>query len=94
MSQKHLIGLRCDVCGRAGYISRKNVKQVERKLEFKKFCKWCRKSTKHKEAKLPLKSAPKKQAPKVKPAAPAEKSTKVAKPTKVAKTPKSKEVKK
>ena len=67
MSQDHLIGFRCDGCGRVGYISRKNQKQVERKLEFRKYCNWCRKHTKHKEAKLPLKSAPKKQVVKARP---------------------------
>ena len=46
-----LVKLRCDVCKRLNYYKRKNKKTVERKLEFKKFCKWCRKHTVHKEAK-------------------------------------------
>jgi large subunit ribosomal protein L33 len=85
MSQKHLIGLRCDGCGRVGYISRTNQKKiVARKIEVAKHCKWCKAHTKHKEAKLPIKAAPKKQAPKVKKVAPAGAEAKVKAP-KVAK---------
>ncbi|MBP9855681.1 MAG: 50S ribosomal protein L33, partial [Candidatus Pacebacteria bacterium] len=29
----------------------KNRKKVERKIELKKYCKWCKKKTTHKEAK-------------------------------------------
>ncbi|MEK9186360.1 MAG: 50S ribosomal protein L33 [Patescibacteria group bacterium] len=47
----HLIKLKCSVCNRVNYYTRKNKKQVERKIEFKKFCKWCRKHSIHKEAK-------------------------------------------
>ena len=50
MSQDHLMGLRCSECKRLNYWTRKNRKQVERKLEFQKFCKWCSKKTLHKEA--------------------------------------------
>ncbi|OGG40108.1 50S ribosomal protein L33 [Candidatus Jorgensenbacteria bacterium RIFCSPLOWO2_01_FULL_45_25b] len=46
-----LIKLRCDVCKRQNYYTRKNKKVVERKLEFKKFCASCVKHTKHKEGK-------------------------------------------
>ncbi|MAF79507.1 50S ribosomal protein L33 [bacterium] len=46
-----LIKLKCEDCKRQNYYKRKNKKTVERKLEFKKFCKWCRKHTPHKEAK-------------------------------------------
>lgn len=52
MSQENLIRFKCGVCKRANYYSTKNKKKVERKLEFKKFCKWCKKRTTHKEAKL------------------------------------------
>ncbi|OGG58054.1 50S ribosomal protein L33 [Candidatus Kaiserbacteria bacterium RIFCSPHIGHO2_01_FULL_55_17] len=51
MSQDQLIKLACSKCGRTNYWSRKNRKLVERKIELKKFCKWCRKHTPHKEAK-------------------------------------------
>ncbi|OGY98540.1 MAG: 50S ribosomal protein L33 [Candidatus Liptonbacteria bacterium RIFCSPLOWO2_01_FULL_56_20] len=49
---ENLIGLRCAVCKRRNYYTRKNKKTVERKLEFKKFCEWCRKHTAHKEVKI------------------------------------------
>ena len=48
---ENLIRLKCATCKRINYYTRKNKKTVERKLEFKKFCGWCRKHTKHKEAK-------------------------------------------
>lgn len=48
----NLITLRCTVCKRRTYYTRKNKKKVERKIELKKFCNWCRKSTPHKEARL------------------------------------------
>jgi large subunit ribosomal protein L33 len=51
MSQENLIKLQCSVCKRINYWSRKNRKKVERKIELKKFCQWCRKHTLHKEAK-------------------------------------------
>jgi large subunit ribosomal protein L33 len=47
-----LIALRCDVCKRRNYYTRKNKKKVERKIEYKKFCKWCKKHTLHKEVKI------------------------------------------
>lgn len=48
---ENLIKLRCGNCKRLNYYTRKNKKTVERKLEFKKFCQWCRKHTVHKETK-------------------------------------------
>jgi large subunit ribosomal protein L33 len=48
---EHVIKLRCEACKRINYYSRKNKKKVERKLELKKYCKWCKKHTKHKESK-------------------------------------------
>jgi len=52
MSQDNLLRLKCTVCKRANYYTSKNKKKVERKLEYKKFCKWCKKQTPHKEAKM------------------------------------------
>ncbi|MDO8537183.1 MAG: 50S ribosomal protein L33 [bacterium] len=49
---ENLIGMRCSVCKRRNYYTGKNKKKVERKLDFKKFCKWCRKHTAHKEVKI------------------------------------------
>lgn len=51
MSQDQLIRLSCKTCKRVNYWSRKNKKKVERKIELKKFCKWCKKNTIHKESK-------------------------------------------
>ena len=47
-----LITLRCSVCKRRNYYTNKNKKQVERKIEYKKYCKWCKKATLHKEARI------------------------------------------
>jgi len=47
---ENLIRLRCSVCKRVNYYTRKK-KTLERKLELKKYCKWCKKHTIHKEAK-------------------------------------------
>jgi len=52
MSQDNLLRMKCTICKRGNYYTTKNKKKVERKLEFKKFCKWCKKTTNHKEAKL------------------------------------------
>lgn len=49
---ENLIRLKCTVCGRANYYTHKNKKKVERKIEYKKYCPWCRKQTAHKESKL------------------------------------------
>ena len=51
MSQDQLIKLSCSVCKRTNYWSRKNKKLVTKKIELKKYCRWCKKSTLHKEAK-------------------------------------------
>ena len=47
-----LIGLKCSVCNRRNYYTRKNKKTVERKIQFNRYCKWCKKSTSHKEVRL------------------------------------------
>ncbi|MFC1731313.1 50S ribosomal protein L33 [candidate division KSB1 bacterium] len=51
MSQDRLLKLNCTDCKRTNYWTSKNKKLVERKIELKKFCKWCKKSIVHKEAK-------------------------------------------
>jgi len=50
-AQEKITKLVCGDCKRVNYHTQKNKKLVERKLEFKKFCKWCRKHTIHKEGK-------------------------------------------
>ena len=51
MSQERLIKLACGNCKRINYWSSKNKKLVTRKIELKKWCKWDRAQTLHKEAK-------------------------------------------
>jgi len=51
MPQPNLIKLQCTKCKRLNYWTRKNKKTVERKIELKKYCKWCKKHTVHKEGK-------------------------------------------
>jgi large subunit ribosomal protein L33 len=46
---KNLIKLRCSGCQKINYYNWKK-KGVEYKLNLKKFCKYCRKHTEHKEA--------------------------------------------
>jgi large subunit ribosomal protein L33 len=48
----NLITLKCSNCKRRNYYSRKNRRKVERKIELKKYCRWCRKSTLHKEGRI------------------------------------------
>lgn len=52
MSQDQLIGFKCGKCKHVNYLSRKNKKKVERKIELKKYCKWCKAKTLHKESKI------------------------------------------
>jgi len=51
MSQENLIKLKCGVCKKVNYYSKRNKKKLKEKIELKKFCKKCRKHTLHKEAK-------------------------------------------
>ena len=51
MSQDRLLKLNCQDCKRTNYWTSKNKKLVERKIELKKFCKWCKKTVVHKEVK-------------------------------------------
>jgi len=45
------IALECSVCHRRNYWTTKNIKTQKERLELKKYCKWCRKHTLHKESK-------------------------------------------
>ena len=49
--KKKFTKLRCTKCKRVNYFTQKSKKMVEEKLELKKFCKWCKKHTLHKESK-------------------------------------------
>jgi large subunit ribosomal protein L33 len=52
MSQDNLLRMKCKTCKSANYYTSKNKKKVERKLEYMKFCRKCKKRTPHKEAKI------------------------------------------
>lgn len=41
--------MKCTVCGEENYLTEKNKKNTTERLEMKKFCPVCRKSTPHKE---------------------------------------------
>ena len=54
MAKKPYVKLQCTVCKRINYHIHKSKGKGpsgEKKLELKKFCKWCRKHTAHKESK-------------------------------------------
>jgi large subunit ribosomal protein L33 len=46
------IWLKCTECNNLNYVTKKNVKNTTEKLEIKKYCNTCRKSTVHKENKI------------------------------------------
>jgi len=47
-----LIALQCSECNRRNYTTSKNRRNVQGKLELMKYCRWDRKHTLHKEAKI------------------------------------------
>lgn len=47
-----LIALQCSECKRKNYTTKKNRKNMQEKLELMKYCKFDRKHTLHKEAKI------------------------------------------
>ncbi len=47
-----LVALQCTECDRRNYTTEKNRKNTQGKLEFMKYCRWDRKHTLHKEAKV------------------------------------------
>jgi large subunit ribosomal protein L33 len=48
---RDIITLACTDCKRRNYTTTKNKKTIPDRLELKKFCKFCRKHTNHKETK-------------------------------------------
>ena len=48
---RDLIAFQCSKCKRRNYVGQKNKRTTPEKLEFKKFCRWCRAHTPHKETK-------------------------------------------
>jgi large subunit ribosomal protein L33 len=47
-----LIAMQCTECKRRNYTTSKNRKNTQEKLELKKYCKWDKKHTLHKETKI------------------------------------------
>jgi large subunit ribosomal protein L33 len=43
------VTLNCEQCKRRNYVTTKNKKKTTAKLEFSKYCRFCRKHTPHKE---------------------------------------------
>lgn len=48
-SNRVLIGLQCSICKSSNYVTSKNKINDAEKLEIKKYCRNCRKTTAHKE---------------------------------------------
>lgn len=48
---RSLVSLRCEECKNVNYTEEKNKKNTPEKLELNKYCKHCRKTTKHVETK-------------------------------------------
>ena len=51
LEKENLIKLECTECKHTNYHSSKNKKILKNRLEMKKFCRWCKKHTLHKETK-------------------------------------------
>ena len=49
--KKPFIKFQCTVCKKTNYFIKKTKETAEKKLELKKFCSQCRKTTPHKESK-------------------------------------------
>lgn len=46
-----LVTLECKECGRRNYSTKKNKRNTTERIELKKYCKWCKEHTVHKETK-------------------------------------------
>jgi len=51
MSQDNRIKLTCTVCNRERRNTSKNVRKLKNRLQLKKYCKFCKTNTVHKETK-------------------------------------------
>ncbi len=49
---RETVHLGCEECTRRNYHTTKNKRNTKEKLALKKYCKWCKKHTTHKEMKL------------------------------------------
>ena len=50
-AKKPFLKMQCSACKRVNYFTHKTKIMGEKKLELKKFCRWCRKHISHKESK-------------------------------------------
>ncbi len=48
---RDIITLACTECKRRNYTTTKNKRKTTERLEMKKFCRWCRVHTRHRETK-------------------------------------------
>ncbi|MAG69128.1 MAG: 50S ribosomal protein L33 [Vicinamibacterales bacterium] len=48
---RDIVSLACTECKRRNYSTTKNKRTTSERLEMKKFCRWCRTHTKHRETK-------------------------------------------
>jgi len=48
---REIVTLQCSACKRRNYSTTKNKKTTTEKLEFNKYCRFCRKHTGHRETK-------------------------------------------
>ncbi|NQY73283.1 MAG: 50S ribosomal protein L33 [Candidatus Margulisbacteria bacterium] len=48
---REILTLECESCGRRNYTSNKNKRNTASRLELKKYCRWCKSHTSHKETK-------------------------------------------
>ena len=51
MGNRDIVTLMCSECRRRNYTTTKNKKRTTGKLEFRKYCRFCRNHTLHKETK-------------------------------------------
>lgn len=49
-TQRIKLALVCSICKAQNYLTEKNKTNTPDKLTFKKYCKWCQKTTDHKES--------------------------------------------
>jgi large subunit ribosomal protein L33 len=49
---RDIVGLACSACKRRTYTKMRDTKKHTTKLEFNKYCRFCRKHTLHKEVKV------------------------------------------
>ncbi|HBO16831.1 MAG TPA: 50S ribosomal protein L33 [Candidatus Moranbacteria bacterium] len=50
-TKENLVKFKCNECKKITHYSNRNKKKLKEKLEMKKYCKFCKKHTLHKEAK-------------------------------------------